>query len=220
MKKLGLCFALLAVVAMSLVVFSCHTKTKGSDPDDTRPKILGVTMEQGGIILDQAGTYEDPYQLYKGDPYEVTIKIEVYDPQATANDPQGSDQISRVQGGFEDPDFGNEDYQEKVDDYLGEFPGWEHTMGPINTYLARDSYLPGEIFYGLAFEGELLDGGPGMQNNFPDEVAGDGVFTIKKTRLDSKTKTSSARPWRLYFWATDFEANTSEPFGIYVRIEE
>lgn len=214
MKRFAFYFAVLIIVIASLTVFSCHKKTRGSDPDDTRPSVLSVTLEQGGLIL------QEPYMIHIGVPDSVTIKVEVYDPQATAADPQGSGQISRVQGGFEDPDFGSEDYQAKVNAYLGEFPGWEHTMGPINTYLARDSYLPGEVFYGLAFEGELSDSGPGPQQNFPDEVSGDGVFTIRKSRLDPKTKVSATRAWRLYFWATDVEGNASVPYAIYVTMVE
>ena len=168
--------------------------------------ILSVTIKQGETIL------RPPYVLHKLFVEPVTIEVKV-------SDPQGLSDISRVQGAFEDPDFGSLEYQQKVTDYMGSFPGWWHTVGPINNPLVRDSYLPGEIYYGLGFDGELLDTGAGMEQNLPDEVAGDGIYTIRKnTRLDPRTKTNPTRPWRLYFWVTDKEAYNSEPFSVYVKI--
>ncbi|MCD6327219.1 hypothetical protein J7M28_06675 [bacterium] len=215
MKRIALSIVLLYVLAASLSLMSCHSKEVGTDPDDTRPRVLGVDIKQGEFILNP------PYVLQKSRFEDITIEVAVYDPQATPNDPQGSGEILRVQGAFEDPDFGNPEYEERVTNFWGSFPGWENTIGSIKALLTRDEYLAGEVFYGLGFEGELLDSGPGMNNAFPDRIAGDGIYTIKKnSRLDPRTKSHATRPWHFYFWATDNEGHSSIPYRFDILITE
>jgi len=202
-------------MASSLALVSCHTRNEASDPDDVRPRILGIQIKQGESIL------EEPYVLHRDLPEDITIEVTVYDPQATEEDPMGSLQLladGGVEGAFEDPDFGNPEYQERVEDFIGEFPGWEHTIGPLQRQLTRDDFLPEEVFYGLGFEGRFTDSGPGMEN-LPDREGGDGIWTIRKqTRLDPRTKTHETRSWCWYFWATDLEGHTAEPVRIEVTV--
>ncbi len=217
MKRIAIGLVVLFVLASALTIMSCHKKQEASDPDDYRPKILGVTVMQGETIL------RKPYVFSKSMIEPVLFEVEVHHPDAagTPADPHGSDQISRVLGGFQDPDYGNEEYQRRVEHYMEEFPGWGHTIGIINGNLARDSYLPGEVFYGIGFTGDFADNGPGFSGNAPDETAGDGVFTIRKdTRLDPNTKTSPDRPWKFYFWATDIRGNDAEPYWVEITITE
>ncbi|MBN1594173.1 MAG: hypothetical protein JW941_13090 [Candidatus Coatesbacteria bacterium] len=214
MKRKAVILVAIIGLISSFTIMSCHKKTEGSDPDDYRPKILSVTVKQGVTIL------QEPYMLSKRVAEPVIFEVLVHHPDATEEDPHGSDQIMRVSGGFQDPDFGNEEYQRRVEHYLGGFPDWNHTVGPINGNLMRDSYLPGEVFYGIGFGDELSDNGPGI-GGAPDEVAGDGIFTIQKdSRLDPNTKANPDRPWKFYFWATDIRANDSEPYWIEITITE
>ena len=214
MKSVALSLFVLFVLASALAILSCNQREEASDPDDYRPQILGVTVKQGETIL------HEPYVLSKSGIEPVVFEVSVHHPKATSDDPAGSKLIAKVSGGFQDPDFGNEDYQRKVQDYMDEFPGWEHTVGPINGSLARDSYLPGEVYYGIGFTGEFSDNGPGMANG-PDETAGDGIFTIRRdTRLDPKTKSNPDRPWKFYFWAEDVNGRDSEPYWIKITITE
>ncbi|MBN2208183.1 MAG: hypothetical protein JW759_02645 [Candidatus Coatesbacteria bacterium] len=232
MKRIAIGLVALFVLAAALTIVSCHTKQEASDPDQYRPVIrdgyhrfdpqtlrLGVTVKQGETIL------RKPYELSKRviEPLVFEVWVQHPDAAGTDSDPYGSNQIARVSGGFQDPDFGNEDYQRRVEHYLGAFPdrGWAHTVGPINGNLTRDSYLPGEVFYGIGFSGELSDTGPGFTGNMPDARAGDGIFTIRKdTRLDPNTKTNPDRPWKFYFWATDIRGNDSDPYWIEIKITE
>ena len=231
MKRIAIGLVALFVLAAALTIVSCHQKQEASDPDQYRPSIrdghhrfdppgtqrLGVTVWQGQTILPK------PYVLSKSLPEPVVFEVWVQHPDAagTDSDPYGSNQIFKVSGGFQDPDFGNEDYQRRVEHYWGSFPGWGHTIGPVNGVLARDSYLPGEFFYGIGFNGSFSDMGPGMAGNAPDARASDGIFTIQKdSRLDPNTKTNAHRPWKFYFWATDIRGNDSEPYWIEITVTE
>lgn len=216
MKRIAIGLVALFVLAAAFTITSCHKKQEASDPDDYRPEVLGVTVKQGETIL------REPYLLSKSVIEPILFEVEVHHPDAagTEEDPHGSDEISRVQGGFQDPDYGNEEYQLRVEHYLNEFPGWGHTIGAINDSLARDSYLPGEVYYGIGFSGDFSDSGPGM-SNAPDAKANDGVFTIEKSsRLDPNTKSDPDRPWKFYFWATDVRGHESEPYWIEITITE
>ena len=51
MKRIALSIVLLYVLAASLSLMSCHSKEVGTDPDDTRPRVLGVDIKQGEFIL-------------------------------------------------------------------------------------------------------------------------------------------------------------------------
>ncbi|HUT03161.1 MAG TPA: hypothetical protein VM163_04650 [bacterium] len=214
MKSIALSLFVLFILAASLTILSCNQKDRASDIDDYRPKILDVTVKQGETIL------RKPYVLSKSVIEPLVFEVSVHHPDATTDDPAGSGSILKVSGGFQDPDFGNESYQRRVEQYMGKFPDWNHTIGPINNSLARDSYLPGEVFYGIGFTGEFSDSGPGMANG-PDETAGDGVSTIRRdSRLDPNTKSNPARPWKFYFWAEDISGNDSEPYWVKITITE
>ena len=208
---------------------SCHKKQEASDPNSYCPVIkdgyhmfdpntwrAGVTVKQGETIL------RKPYVLSKKVFEPIVFEVWVQHPDAagTDSDPYGSNQILRVSGGFQDPDFGNPDYQKRVEHYYpGAFPGWGHTIGPINGNMTRDSYLPGEVFYGIGFTGDFSDRGPGAGN--ADAKAGDGIWTIRKdSRLDPNTKSNPDRPWKFYFWATDIRGNDSDPYWIEITITE